>query len=160
MIHPPYTGVSIYRLHAHLNSGSRPRGRSRPRTCYGCALRSTGSSSPMDPQPYMDTKASRPGMIFSIIRIVFIIVSAERSVFSSWSTEIGCKLLQRVHFYSPPHYAMRNAVLWKSVGRFNNIDSMFCEKRATLCSYPGAFQIFLPVYRQRFLLTELARGVL
>ena len=99
-------------------------------------------------------------MIFNIIRIVLIIVSAERSLVSGWSTEIGGKILQRLHFYSPSHYARRNAVLWEPVVGFGHIDCMFCEKRATFCSYPGAFQIFLSVYHQRFFLTQLARGVL
>ena len=99
-------------------------------------------------------------MIFCAIRIVLIIVSAEGRLVSGWPAEIGCKILQSLHFYRPSHYAGRNAVLWKSVVGFSNIDCMLCEKRASLCSYPGAFQIFCPVYCQRLFLTQLARGVL
>ena len=99
-------------------------------------------------------------MIFCIIRAVLIIVSAERSLVSGWSTEIGCTILQSLHFYRPSHYAGRNAVLWKSVVGFSNIDCMLCEMRASLCSYLGASPILCTVYCQRFFLAQLARGVL
>ena len=71
-------------------------------------------------------------MIFCMFRIVLIIVSAERSLVSGWSTELGCKLLQSLHVYRPSHYAGRNAILWKSLVGFSSIDCMLCESRASL----------------------------